>query len=135
MEVLQATSFSQGEMINSISWGDNDENIIVSKMSEKGSSIGLLNLKTKKYEDITDIDNIVKTHPQKYKNYLIYVSTYSGIENINSVDIDTKEKFQVVSSRFGVNYPEIFDDNLFFSQYSINGYNIEKIDINRMLPT
>lgn len=131
MEVLKKFPFSPGEMINSISWSDDDKEIILSKISENGSSIGILNLNTKRYEDLTAIDNTVKTHPLKYKNYLIYVSTYSGIENINSVNIDTKEIYQVVSSRFGVNYPEVFNDNLYFSQYSIDGYNIEQISINR----
>lgn len=129
MEVLQAIPFKEGDVINSISWSNNNK-LIISKISDKGNSLGILDLETEIYDDITAVDKTLKTKPQVFKNYLIYVSTYSGIENINSVNMDTKEIFQVVSSRFGVDYPEVFNDELYFSQYNVNGYNIEKVDLN-----
>ncbi len=130
-EILQEISFNQVDSILDLSWNKNDDSIGVSLISEEGNQLGIINLETHVYTPITDWENIERSKVQFYNNQLLYSSSYSGIDGIYSIDLNTLEEYQVVSSRFGADYPSVFNNELIFSDYTISGFKINKIDLDR----
>ncbi len=111
-------------------WTD-DGKLIVLLVNEKGKSIMELNPESGKWTELLapsfyDIQKIIA-----WKEYIIYHSTYSGIDNIYALNRLTGEKFQVTSSRFGARYPCLSPakTKLAYSDYSSSGFNLVEIEL------
>ncbi|OQY36050.1 MAG: hypothetical protein B6229_10805 [Spirochaetaceae bacterium 4572_7] len=128
-EILQTIPFDRGYSILDLSWNDDDSFIALSIISKKGNQLGVIDLESEKYSSVTSWDNIQRSKVQYYGNKLIFTSSYSGIDGIYSIDLDTLKEYRVVSSRFGADYPFIYNDELIFSDYTIDGFKLNKISL------
>lgn len=130
---INKIEFKRGDMLSSPSWDSTGNLVVVSRLTDKGNCIGIVDLNTGTFENVTDYNNISKYSPVFYKNTVLFVSTYSGIENVHAVDLDTREEFQVISSKFGVNFPyvDLTENRLIFSQYHKQGYGIDSYILDR----
>ncbi len=63
-----------------------------------------------------------------YKNNLYFSGSFELVENIYKVNLDTKLVTKVTDSRIGTNYPTVYDDVIYFSEYSLKGYSIKKVN-------
>jgi hypothetical protein len=70
--------------------------------------------------------------PEFYGKYILYVSNYSGIDNIYAIDTDKKKRYQVTSRKFGAYYPEAATttSTLYFNDYTVNGYTVASMKLN-----
>ncbi|MFC5283830.1 hypothetical protein [Pedobacter alpinus] len=68
--------------------------------------------------------------PVFYKNQILYKAHYNGLENIYSLNPITKEISSITNVPFGANYPSVDNDFVLFSNYSANGYNLCKLNLN-----
>lgn len=113
------------------------ERIAVAALSEKGNSILLYSLITKKTDPLIEnsFDERFRS-PVFYKNYVIYGSDFSGIDNIYAIDIKTKKRYQVTSRPLGAYFPSVSNDTLYFNDYSIYGYHAAsiKLDEKKWIP-
>ena len=109
----------------------NDHSILMLLVNENGKSIQELDLHTGKWEEILEPSfyDIQKAIP--WKNYVLYHSTYSGIDNIYALDRNTGERYQVTSSRFGV-FDQCLapsEDKIALSEYTSNGYKLVELQL------
>lgn len=130
-EVINTKRFDNADVLSGFSWNEDDSQIVFSVLKGSGSGLALYDLDKDDVKYISSINNVEKSFPQFYKDSIIFVSSYSGIDNINAIDLDTLNEFQVVSSRFGANYPFVIDDKLLFSDYTLAGYRVYDITLNR----
>jgi len=112
---------------------DDGKHVALSSLSDNGNSILLYNTDTGKVSYLIDYTfNESFRAPEFFGKYLLYVSNYSGIDNIYAVDIEKRKRFQVTSRKFGAYYPSVdtVTSTLLFNDYSVNGYTIAKMELN-----
>lgn len=128
--VEKRVEFKDFDIISGLSWNDNDTKIVFSSISDAGSSLIIYDLLTNTRKVISSTDNIEKSSPLFYNNYVLFVSSYSGINNINAIDLETGLEYQVLSSRFGADFPSLQNNKLIFSNYTPDGYQVYGFNLN-----
>ncbi len=121
--------------INSLHMPDwvNDKTIIVIVIDEGGKSIRRLHLENGEWNTLLpagydDIQNAIS-----FNEYILYHATYSGIDNIYALNIETGERFQVTSSRFGASDVCIAPskEKIAIADYSSNGYKLMEFQLDQ----
>jgi hypothetical protein len=67
--------------------------------------------------------------PIYWREFVIFSSSYSGVDNLYALNTLTKDQFRITVSSFGCKYPSIYNNTLLFSDYSANGYMIGELPI------
>jgi len=111
--------------------------IAFAALSDNGYAILLFNIETKKITALIDYTNDERLRaPVFFEKYIIYGSDYSGIDNIYAVDVKTKKRFQITSRSLGAYFPSVRNNNLYFNDYSVYGYQAAsmKLDQKHWIP-
>lgn len=105
---------------------DQDSAILVTLNKSDGEYLYRYSLKSRKWEEIfhsgfNDISN-----PFVHGAKVFFSGTYSGIDNIYCLDMDTDELFMVTSSEFGAFDPAVSSSGelITYSDYHVHGYNV-----------
>jgi hypothetical protein len=122
-------SISTGDYLRTPVWSEDGESIAFTHSRYKGTALSIYNLKTEEVMKVIDYewDNIGR--PVFYKNFILYNSDYSGIGNINAVDISSGKRFQVTSSRFGAYNADVAGNKMVYQEYTKDGFDIAEIDL------
>ena len=130
---LTSIQVSNNDYIRTPKWSEDGKKIVFTHAKTKGSALSIFDVKTEKIKQILpySFENIGK--PVFYKDFIIYNSPYSGIGNIYAVNINTKEKFRITSSKYGAYNPTISDDfnKIAYQDYNKSGFDIAEIEINQ----
>ena len=110
--------------ISKIDWSKDSKRLVFLNTRLRGN-IEILNWRTEKITTILTAtsDDIIKD-PIFYQNYLLYVSSYSGIENIYAYHLKNKKRFRVTSRPIAAINPNVYQDTLYFNDVD---YNLEAI--------
>jgi hypothetical protein len=120
-------------------WSPDGKTLVFIILNEKGKSLAGFNILSGKIQyylpfSFTEISGPAFFH----HSYLVYAADYSGIENIYAVDTSTKKIYQVTSSRFYSNNPDITSEfrDMIYSDYSSDGLRVveTRIDTTRWIP-
>ncbi len=129
----ELASFQVGDndYIRTPSWSADGNFIVFTHAKSSGPAISILKVKDKEIFMLKDysFENIGR--PVFYKDYVLFNSNRSGIENIYAINIFTQEEYQVSSRKFGAFNPNVSekDDKMIFQDYSENGYNIAEMNL------
>jgi len=132
-EVIDKKASINGDYIRNPQFSEDGKKVVFSHNSDYGEGISYYDLETKEYVKIISNDWELKSKPVFYENFIIYNSDYSGTGNIYAIDINTKERFQIVARKFGAYDAKISPDKKFilFKDYNIDGYDIAKVPLNQ----
>lgn len=132
-EVIDIKASINGDYIRNPQFSEDGTKVVFSHNSDYGEGISYYDLETKEYVKIIPNDWELKSKPIFYENFIIFNSDYSGTGNIYAIDINTKERFQIVARKFGAYDAKVSPDNKFilFKDYNIDGYDIAKIPLNQ----
>lgn len=97
--------------------------------NEVGSALYLYDLTNEAFIQLTEFTPENIGRPVFYKHFILYNSPYSGIGNIHAIDMDTKQKYQVTSAKFGAYNVKVSGNKAVYSDYSSTGYNIAEITL------
>lgn len=123
--VIKKIATHEGGFYLTPSWSD-DNHVVVTKAKDQQNTILLVNIVTGKEEVLLPFSYEHRSSPKIYKDYLLYNSAYSGIDNIYAMHLPTKTCFQVTSRKYGA-YLGMVDgktNQLVFSDYTKNGIEI-----------
>jgi len=131
-EVLKKIDNPENYFLLTPNWSGDEKKIVVVLMNEKGKSIALIDVDNAKTEFLMPFTFTEIVTPAMFQNYVLFVGAYSGIDNIYALDVETKEIFQVTSSRFGIASPAVSPDgkHIIYSDYTSKGFDIVEIDFN-----
>jgi len=115
------------------SFSEDGKYIAFSSLTDNGNAILLYNTITGETNNLTDY-----THNESFRSteffgkYILYVSDYSGIDNIYAINIENRRKYQVTSRKLGAYYPSvsISSSSMLFNDYSVNGFTVSKMLLN-----
>lgn len=128
-KVFKKIETSGAYFYNYVKWSEDDKSLIVILRDKNGKmGIKIINIETQKEKDILPFGNYIISSLFMYKNNLYFSGSFELVENIYKVNLDTKLVTKVTDSRIGANYPTVYDDVIYFSEYSSKGYNIKKMD-------
>lgn len=132
-EVIERISSPENDFLQMPVWSEDGQFIYAIVLSKEGKSIRSVNCRTQQWETIvkpsfSDISQIVLSG-----NTLYFTASYSGIQNVYAMDLDSHEIYQAGSSRFGTSEVALSSDGkkLLGSDYTAKGYNIAEINIDR----
>lgn len=123
---------SSGEEVFQMPTWLNEKELAFILLDEKGKRIELLNIETKQRRLITKSEEADIANPEYADGKIYYSSSYSGKDEICSVDIKTGEKKIITKSRFGNRFVDIKDGKILYSSYTADGYQIEEESINNI---
>lgn len=110
-------------------WSDDGQAIVVLKTTPKGKAITVLNVRSGEAEDILPESDENVGAPLLYKDFLFFNSPVGGIDNIHAVDLRTRHRYQVTTSRYGAYNPAPSADGsfIYYNDQSRDGMDVVRI--------
>jgi hypothetical protein len=104
-------------------WSSDSRSIICLKTTREGKAIVLINTLAGSESEVTSYSNENVGYPVMHNNFVLYNSPATGIDNIFAIDLTTKKKYQVTSSRYGAYNPSVSPDGkkLYYNDQTKNG--------------
>ena len=132
-EVISKLPNPGNEFISTPSFSPDNNKIVYCKTSSKNQkALFLYDLVSGKEEMILYYSEIFINNPVTDNEYVYYVSSYSGIDNIYAIEISSRKVFQVTNVKAGAYSPALYLDNkkLLFNTVTEHGYLAAEMEIN-----
>lgn len=109
------------------SWTSTDKSLVSVVAHNGKSSIEIIDADTGASEVVLHPSDEHIGNAIEFGGRIFYSSSYSGIDNIYAIKLQTNERFQVTSKKYGAFAPNISADGkrLYFSNYTKDGLDIE----------
>ena len=122
---LKRISGVYGVFYNNVCWSD-DETVVVGKNTKEGKSIVAIDIQTEVPTLLMGPTKETIGNAFIAGDYLIYHSGYSGIDNIYALKLETKEHFQITTSKYGAYNAVVSNDGmwLYYNDHSVNGLDV-----------
>jgi hypothetical protein len=110
-------------------WSRDGKDVVVIKHGFQSKEIVKINFETGLEEVILPSSSENVGYPVLEDNILFFNSDISGIDNIYAQDLETGERWQITSSKFGAFNPTISPDKdfIYYNDFTVNGMDIVKI--------
>ncbi|MDH5379920.1 MAG: hypothetical protein OEW75_03660, partial [Cyclobacteriaceae bacterium] len=104
--------------------------LVAVKITHKGKSLVKINLES--FNEIILIKEGIENfgNPVPFKDYVFYTSDFSGIDNIYAIKLNTLDKFQVTSVKYGAYNPFPTDSVLLFNVQKKEGVLVASMPFN-----
>lgn len=128
-EVLKMFENESGKFYSMPHWDDTGNNIVVLNQFNQQKGALLLNYKTAEMKIILPYSTEHIGFPIINKNYLMYNSGYSGIDNIYALNLETNKKYRITSAKYGASNPAISLDgnSIIYNNYVVEGNDVVSI--------
>lgn len=112
----------QGEYALAPAWNTGGTKIAYVGVSSKGKRLVEYDIKTQSFNEILSYSIEDLRSPVYYNSYILYTSSYSGVDNVYAVHTESKQQWRVTVSEFGAQFPQVYGNRITFSDYSANGF-------------
>lgn len=112
---------------NSIDWSEDDKNLIVS-LRDKDGKMGLISVNIDNFEEkeFIPFDYYIIGSINVHEDNVYFTGSFDITENVYRFSIKENKLYKLTSSNIGTFGGRIIDGELYFSEYSANGYNLKK---------
>jgi len=112
-------------------WMENNRDLLVITLDHRGKGISRVHTPSGRWNEVIQpsYHDILMT--TSYRQYILYHSSYSGIDNIYALDTLTRQQYRLTSSRYGAFDPAVDTKAgiLYYSDYHSRGHRIVKIPL------
>ncbi len=131
-KIQQTIPNSANEFYQHPRWKDDNKTIITVSLRGGQKTIQSIDIESTTHTDLLPRVNENISHPQPWKNYILYNSPRSGIDNIYAVDIRSKQVFQVTSRPLAAYHATVTPSGgrLAFEDFTASGYRIADMPLN-----
>lgn len=130
-EVIRKIPEKDNEFIQMPIWSEDGNKLVYTRQQFHGKALTILDLTTGQSYDLIphSWENIA--NPFFFKDFIIYESPYSGIDNIYAINIHTKQRFQITSGKFCTAGAMISDNGtkMLYQDYTLYGYDIVETEV------
>jgi len=108
------------------SWSEDGEMIVFTKLDGNGKSICVFDFKAKTLRTLFPSTFVEISNPVFAKDYILFNGSFSGIENIYAIDLESNQISQVTSAEFGAVNADLSPNGkkIVYSNYSSTGYSL-----------
>jgi hypothetical protein len=128
-DILQQYLNTNNHFYLTPSWSsDSQQVIVVANMHNKATIIRIA-MQPHAIEELFPPTPEVISNPVLHNEYIYYNSPYSGIDNIYAINLKTKKRYQVTSSKYGAYHPAITADgkHLIYNDFGRDGMDAVQI--------
>ncbi len=131
-KVVKEFSNPDNDLLAMPRWTSDGKAILVLKTNSKGKTISKIEVASEVSTDLIPFSQENVGYPVSYQNFVLFNSPVSGIDNIFAVNLDTQERFQVTSSKYGAYNPAVSKDGktLYYNDQSRDGLDVVKAPFN-----
>jgi hypothetical protein len=133
-------SFPDGRVLNEFNnpennfysmprWSDDGNRIVSLKTTSAGRTIIVVDFQTGVEKEVMPTNQENVGYPLLYKDYVLFNSPVTGIDNIYALDLKTGDRFQITSSKYGAYNPGISIDGktIYYNDQSKDGLDAVQI--------
>ncbi|MGZ2370419.1 hypothetical protein ACXR6G_11570 [Ancylomarina sp. YFZ004] len=113
-------------------WAKNDQTLVLIVQAKGEKKLVEIDLATEKRRDLYQAGKTNISQPKVSDKHVFFTSSHTGIDNVFAYDWESEQISQLTSSRFGARDPYYHqsENNLYYSDYSSDGYKPVKLDLN-----
>lgn len=128
---LSTYTFGDFHFARMPSWSEDGEKIVLTLTYQQKKTLAIYNVSNKTLTKIIPANTENISNPVLYKNYVLYNTPISGIDEIHAIDTNNQRRFRVIHSKYGVYNPSINvqQNELVFQDYTSNGFKIKSIQL------
>ncbi len=116
------------------SWMENTDKIISVGIDKEGKKLMSYDMETGKWEILLNSRNVNISGPVSYSGQIIFHGSFSGIDEIYSLNLSKNQLFKLTNSRFGAFQPDITDQGtICWSYYTNQGYRLTSSNMQEQL--
>ncbi|MEP6617671.1 MAG: hypothetical protein ABJE47_00090 [bacterium] len=121
---LRRIASPANDLLTAPSWSDNGRDIVLARQGAHGKGIALVNVETGVFRDVLAASDENVGRPVMHGKYVFHNSPFSGIDNIYALDLESGQRYQVTSRKFGAFNPSVSFDGtrLLFNDYTARGF-------------
>ncbi len=121
---LRRIASPANDFLSAPSWSDDGREIVLARQGAHGKGLALVNMETGAFRDLIAAGTENVGRPVMHGRYVYYNSPFSGIDNVYAVDVQSGQRYQVTSRRFGAFNPSVSPDGtrLLFNDYTAHGF-------------
>jgi hypothetical protein len=109
-------------------WDEAGKKIVCLKTAPEGRKIVIINVDSGTETIVTGFSNENIGSPILYKNYVLYNSPLTGIDNVFAIDLGTSIKYQVTTSKYGAYNPSVsHDGRIYYNEQTKNGLDVVSV--------
>ncbi|MDR2963638.1 MAG: hypothetical protein LBU90_08440 [Bacteroidales bacterium] len=112
----------QGEYALAPTWNADATKIAYVGVSSRGKRLVEYDVYTQQFREILPYSTEDLQSPVYYNSYILYTSSYSGVDNVYAVHSLSGQQWRVTVSNFGAQSPRVYGTTITFSDYSANGF-------------
>jgi hypothetical protein len=116
-------------------WSDDGKSIVMLKTTKEGRTIAILDVGSGTFRDVLDVTDENIGHPVLLGSHLFFNSPRSGVDNIYVLNLATKKRSQVTSSRLGAYNPAVSHDGktIYYNDQTRDGLDVVMIPFDTSL--
>ena len=129
----QWSTTGENDFIAMPRWSDDGKKIVALQLTDDGQKkVIAFDTATGNTETLIEASSENIGHPVLYRQYLLYNSPLTGIDNIYAKDLSSGEKFQVTSRPYAAYNPSLSIDGktLYFNDFSARGMHVAQMPFN-----
>ena len=100
--------------------------------SKKGNRISKINTVTKKSTTLLNTQIYQMDKAIFYNNNIYFRASFNSNNSLYRINLKSGKISNIVNSKYGIKYPSINNNNIYFSNYTSNGYKPCKISIAKL---
>ena len=114
-------------------WSDDGKKIVLLKKNSTGKAVSLLDVESGTITDILPASQENVGYPMLYGQWLFFNSPISGIDNLYALNLETKVRYQVTSSKYAAYNPSVSNDGktIYYNEQSRNGLDVVKVPLDQ----
>jgi len=110
--------------IKTPAWSEDGKRVVFTTQKSGFRLLSVLDIDSGESMDIILANSEDISYPVFWGDFILYDSPWSGIDNIYAVHLETGQRYQVTSRKFGSFYPAADGESLLFCDYQVDGMNI-----------
>lgn len=128
-EVVKRFDNPDNHLLTMPRWSIDGTYIVFIELTKEGKEISRYNYTSGQKELLLKTGDENVGHPVLYKDYLLYNSPISGIDNVYAMDLNSKKRYQVTCSKFGAYNPAVsLDGNtIFYNNQTKDGFDVVRV--------
>lgn len=110
-------------------WSDDGSKITALKITPEGKTIVVADYGTGEERALMPVAHENTGYPVMYRNYVLFNSPATGIDNVHAIDANTGKRYQVTVSRYGAYNPAVSRDGkyLYYNDQGRDGLDVVRI--------
>ncbi len=129
-KVIKEIPSQNNDAVENPSWNENGSKIVYIGLNSQGKRLVEYDIVNETFEEIIPYTYEDLQHPIYWHEYIIYASSYSGVDNLYAINKQTKDISRITVADFGCKFPSTKDSTLIYSNYTSDGYQLVKIHLN-----